>query len=107
MKKKKVKDLTEELFGKKPKKGFKFKYVDIELVDSENFKGFLIRWFAHGIGFGEVWLGWGLDTQELKEYPKQIGFHSSTECMSEEFLKAVMKKAIPKIIELMLKSKLD
>jgi hypothetical protein len=35
-----VKDPIEKIFGKKPKKGFKFKEVTVELIDSEDYKGF-------------------------------------------------------------------
>lgn len=102
-KKKEPKDIWEKVFGKEPKNGFKFVSVAVSLTDNEVFKGFNIQWTAKGIGFGEMWFGWGLDCKELVEYPKQRGFHISTECMGPEFVKALMKEALPQIVEIMLK----
>lgn len=102
-KKKEEPDIFEKAFGKAPKKGFKFVRVEVTLTDNEVFKGFNIAWTAKGIGFGEMWFGWGLDVERLKEYPQQRGFHLSTECMGPDFVKALMKEAMPQIVEIMLK----
>ena len=100
---KKKKDPFEEMFGKKPKKGYKFTHVDVTVTDNDCFKGFDIEWFASGIGFGHVWYGWGLDMNRLKYYPQQQGFYADTEHMSEEFVQALLKVAAPKIAELIVK----
>ena len=104
---KKTKDIFEKAFGKKPKKGYKFTYVEVTLTDSSVFKGFDIAWSAKGIGFGHVWFGWGIDKEYLKDFPKQQGFYLDTECMSDEFVKALMKKAMPQITDLLLKARKD
>lgn len=103
MKKKKPKDIFENIFGKTPKKGYHFSSVNVTLIDNDYFKGFVISWSAIGIGFGEVTLTWGLDKERLKEFPNQQGFHTDTECMSNDFVEALMKKAAPKFAELIIK----
>lgn len=96
-------DIFEKVFGKKPKKGYKFTHVEVSLTDNDCFKGFCIAWSAKGIGFGEVFFGWGLDMERLKDFPHQQGFYLSTEHMGAEFIQALIKKAAPKIAELILK----
>lgn len=98
----KKKTTVQKLFGTAPKKGYKFSSVEVKLTDNNTFKGFLIQWSAVGIGFGELWWGWGIDLEKLKEYPHQQGFHLSTESMSDEFVTALMKKALPKITKILL-----
>ena len=100
-------DPLEKAFGKAPETGYDFKYVDIELVDSGWMKGFLIKWGAAGVGFGQVFVGWGIDMEYLKEYPKQQGFHSDTEYMSDEFIQALMKEAAPKLAEIIINGDKD
>ena len=96
-------DVFEKIFGKAPKTGYDFKSVDVEVIDSSWMKGFSIKWLAAGIGFGEVFVGWGVDTEYLKDFPRQQGFHADTELMSDEFVQALMKEAAPKIAELIIK----
>lgn len=97
--------IIEKLFGKAPKKGYKFTHVDVTLTDNDVFKGFHIQWGAKGVGFGEVFFGWGIDKEVLKDFPKQQGFYLDTECMSDEFIQALMKKALPKMTALILKAR--
>ena len=94
---KEVEDIFERAFGKAPESGYIFRHVEVEVVDNDCFKGLMLKWSAQGIGFGEVWLGWGLDMVHLKEHPNQQGFHTDTEHMSEEFMEALLKEAAPKI----------
>ena len=102
-KKKEPKDIFEKAFGKAPKKGYKFRHVATTLIDNDCFKGFVIQWSAQGVGFGELTFTWGLDMERLKDYPKQQGFHCDSECMSDEFIHALMKKAAPQIAEILIK----
>lgn len=97
----------EKAFGKPPKKGYKFLATETILVDNDTFKGFVVKWSAQGIGFGECFFGWGLECERLKEFPKQQGFHLDTECMSDEFVDALLKEAYPQILELMLRHRRD
>lgn len=99
------KDVFEGLFGKRPKKGFKFTHVEVEIIDNKDFKGFDIGWSAQGIGFGHVAISWGVGNYVKRNWPQQYGFYVNTENMSDEFIHALMKKALPKITELMLKHK--
>jgi len=102
-----IPDVWEKAFGKAPRKGYIIKNTEVELVDNDTFKGFIVNWVAQGIGFGQLFFGWGLDVERLKDYPKQRGFHCSTECMSDEFVEAVIKKAQPQILEIMCKHRTD
>lgn len=95
-----VKNLWEKVFGKEPEKGYKFHGTKVEVVDSDIFKGFVIHWSAAGIGFGQVFVGWGLNVKKLKSYPKQQGFHTDTECMSQEFVEALMKEVAPELAKI-------
>lgn len=95
-------DIFEKAFGKAPEKGYKFGTVQVDLIDNNCFKGFDISWSAYGYGFGHVWIGWGLDMERLKDYPNQQGFYTDSECMSKEFLEALMKEAAPKIAKIII-----
>lgn len=95
-------DPFENIFGKKPKKGYKFVSVEVDIVDNSRFKGFDISWTAQGVGFGHVFLGWGIDLIALKDYPDQQGFYSDTEFMDDEFVKSLMKEAAPKIAKIII-----
>lgn len=97
-------DIFEKIFGERPKKGYKLRSIDITVVDTDAFKGFNIVWMAQGIGFGEVFVGWGLNHPNLKDFPEQQGFHADTEFMSEKFVQALMKEAAPKIAEIIIKN---
>jgi hypothetical protein len=87
-------DVIEKAFGKSPEKGYKFKYVDVEICNTW-FKGFIIRWGAYGIGFGEFTFGFGTKP----EYKEQYGFYTDSELMSEEFAQALMKEALPQMVK--------
>jgi hypothetical protein len=93
-------DIFEKLFGKAPEEGYEFKDTKVELVDNERFKGFVIKWLASGIGFGEVWVGWDLKGCELSKK----GFYSDTEFMSEEFINALITHVSPEIAKIIIKS---
>lgn len=105
-KKKSKKNPFENMFGKRPKKGYRFRYVEVEVIDNENFKGFDIGWSASGIGFGHVSVVWGISDHIKNDWPKQYGFHVDTEGMSDKFIQALMKKAAPKIAELIIQTDL-
>lgn len=96
-------DPFESIFGKAPDSGYKFLAVEVELIDNPCFKGFDIAWSAQGIGFGHVTFAWGLDLEYLKDFPKQHGFHTDTECMSQEFVQALLIEAAPKMAALLCK----
>ena len=93
-------DIFEDLFGKKPKEGYEFTHSEVKLLDSDRFKGFLISWGAKGVGFGELFYGWGVDA-DLKKY-NQYGFHSDTENMNAEFVGALLDEVGPQMINLIM-----
>ncbi len=92
----------EKAFGKRPETGYEFPEIHVHLVDSEDFKGFSIAWLASGIGFGQYFFGWGMDTERLKAFPKQRGFYSDSECMGDEFVEALMSAAAPQLARLLI-----
>jgi hypothetical protein len=94
----------EKAFGSKPKKGYKFTAIEVTSYDTVDFKGLDIGWAASGIGFGHVTISWGVSDRIRKEWPKQYGFHCDTECMSQEFVEALIRAAAPKIAELITKN---
>lgn len=98
-------DIFEKAFGKAPDEGYIFRSTEVELVDNTRFKGFILRWSAQGIGFGEVFYGFGLG-EDLKQY-NQHGFHCSTECMSAEFVAALLDECGPQMVDLLMKHKRD
>jgi hypothetical protein len=100
-------DVFEKMFGKAPETGYRFTAVEVTLTDNDTFKGFNIDWTAAGIGFGGMWFGWGLDKEHLKNFPKQQGFHLSTECMKDEFVEALLKEAMPQIVQILIKHRTD
>lgn len=93
-------DIFEDLFGKAPEKGYEFTSVDVNVFDYEitpeqhdgdfvgHHKGLVVSWAATGIGFGEI-------TLNIKEDKIEI----DSECMSKEFVKALLEFALPKIWE--------
>jgi len=100
-------NIFEKAFGKAPDKGYEFKEVQVEVIDTDAFKGFDISWCASGIGFGHVSIAWGMGERVLKDSPRQYGFHCSTEYMSKEFVQALMKEAAPKIAGIIVKHDID
>jgi len=101
------KDIFEKLFGKAPETGYEFTSVEVALTDNSVFKGFNIDWSAKGVGFGGMWFGWGVDKESLKDFPAQQGFHLSSECMSDEFVEALLKEAMPQMVQILLKHRTD
>lgn len=95
---------VEKAFGVRPKTGYEFRDIDVKVMDSPEFKGLNIAWSATGMGFGNVTIAWGMGEKIKNEWPKQYGFHCSTECMSEEFVKALVIAAAPKIATLIMSS---
>lgn len=92
--------IFEKAFGKAPEKGYDFKNIAIEVIDNEHFKGLDFGWLASGIGFGHVIISWGISDRIKLEFPAQFGFHCDTECMSREFIEALLIAAAPKLAEL-------
>ena len=86
---KKKKDIFESLFGKSPKKGYEFTSIKVEPWHNEDFGGIVISWSARGIGFGEVTFSF-----------KNGKIEMDTECMSNEFVLALLAHSIPKLIKL-------
>ena len=100
-------DFAEKLFGKRPEKGIDFKSIEIEAFDTPDFKGLDFAWMAAGIGFGHVTISWGISDRIKKDWPKQYGFHADTECMSKEFVEALIIAAAPQLAELITKADVD
>ncbi len=82
MKIKKEKDIFEKLFGKKPKKGYKYNSLDFNL----GWRSVVISWSCAGVGFGEMAL---IFTEK--------GMEIDSECMSKEFVVATLKETIKRI----------
>lgn len=96
------KSIFEKAFGKAPKNGYDFRNISIEVIDNEVFKGLDFGWLASGIGFGHVSIAWGVGERLKLEFPKQFGFHCDTECMSKEFIEALLIAAAPTLAELII-----
>ena len=86
---KKKKDIFEELFGKQPKTGYTFNCIQVSPYQNEKFAGINIAWSAKGVGFGEV-------NFSIKEGKIEM----DTECMSNEFIIALLAQAIPHLIKI-------
>jgi hypothetical protein len=89
-------DEWEKAFGKEPEVGYIFNNIEVILCDTW-FKGFVIKWSAQGIGFGELFFGCG--TIEKHKDTGQYGFCSDVEQMSKEFVEALLKEASPQIVK--------
>jgi len=77
-----MKDPIEEIFGKKPKKGYKFNAIQIDTYVS----GIVIKWSAQGIGFGELTLIVDGDMIRI-----------DNEGMNKKFCDAVIRQAVKEL----------
>jgi len=77
-----MKDPIEEIFGKRPKKGYKITYTKVETYSSDKSSGIIVNWSAQGIGFGQLTI-----------YFKYGVINIDNEGMSKAFCDEVIKKA--------------
>ena len=85
-----AKDIFEKVFGERPATGYEFTHLEVEPFINERFSGFVIRWSAKGIGFGEV-------TFYTDKSDGQ--FKVDTECMDKIFLMALFHELIKRTPE--------
>lgn len=84
-------------------KKFAFKKIKVTVRDKEHFKGINIAWSEPSVGFGNLYIGFGVSQKIKTQYPPFYGFHTDTEGMSEGFLKALLVAASPEIANIALK----
>lgn len=78
------------------KKEYEILYADISGFDNEKFEGFRVNWGAKGIGFGQLDFYYDKSEDELDEQGEisKRKLRCDNECMSKEFVKAVLNKLI-------------
>jgi hypothetical protein len=88
-------------------KEYKFLGHEVKFFSNELYSGWVIKWAAEGIGFGEVCF-----STCLQDHPREDGTfwakkgdrRLDTECMSDEFVCALMKHAVDDFVKEMLKA---
>lgn len=72
-------------------KTYEFQYINLDVFGSNHKHhdgGFIIRWGCKGIGFGEATF----------VNDKERGLIVETECMGKEFLEALMKEFVSRVV---------
>lgn len=79
----KKESIFEKMFGKQPDSGYKFNSVSVHM----GVRSIIVYWVAQGVGFGSTTF----------IFDRKIGFWIDTECMSKQFVKALIEEVVTRI----------